>query len=206
MVVRAHGGIPVVQDPNTATFPSMPTSALRMVRNARVASLEGIPELIQQLVSETVPEWRPSLSDNQRDRREVRMAELNMAEIEDDLHIGKPSTFGCPECGGTLWEINQEGLLRYRCRVGHAYTAEDLGAEQRFGVETALWAALRALEESASLYRKLADRGREANLQTLRSFEERALTAEKNSHILRDFLVNLNAPGTQPEESPKAAA
>jgi len=89
-------------------------------------------------------------------RREVRMAELDMSEVEKDLHVGKPSVFGCPECGGVLWEIDQKGLLRFRRRVGHAYTASHLRAEQRFVVETALWAALRALEESASLYRRLA--------------------------------------------------
>jgi two-component system chemotaxis response regulator CheB len=205
MVIRAHGGIPVVQDPNTALFSSMPQSALRMVTGARVASLAEIPGLIQQLVSEPIPESRPPKRHDEIDRREVRMAELDMSEIEKDLHVGKPSVFGCPECGGVLWEIDQEGLLRYRCRVGHAYTADNLEAEQRFNIETALWAALRALEESAALYRKLADRGRTPNLRTLSSFEENAVTAEKNAHILRDFLVNLNRTDADEEETPKDA-
>jgi two-component system, chemotaxis family, protein-glutamate methylesterase/glutaminase len=26
-----------------------------------------------------------------------------------------------------MWEIDDNGLLRYRCHVGHAYTAELLG-------------------------------------------------------------------------------
>jgi two-component system chemotaxis response regulator CheB len=205
MVIRAHGGIPVVQDPNTALFSSMPKSALRMVTGARVASLEEIPGLIQQLVSEPIPESRPPKARDEIDRREVRMAEFDMSEIERDLHVGKPSVFGCPECGGVLWEIDQEGLLRYRCRVGHAYTADNLEAEQRFNIETALWAALRALEESAALYRKLANQGREKNMLTLVSFEENALTAEKNSHILRDFLVNLNRTDADEEKDSKDA-
>ena len=53
-----------------------------------------------------------------------------------------------------LWEIEQNGFLRFRCRVGHALTAKYLGAEQRHAVEAALWEALRALEESGSLYRE----------------------------------------------------
>ena len=105
----------------------------------------------------------------------------------------KPSIFGCPECGGVLWEIEQKGLLRFRCCVGHAYTADHLRAEQRFVVETALWAALRALEESASLSRRLADRARACGLSTMAMFEDRAATAEHNSRTLRDFLVNVNA-------------
>jgi hypothetical protein len=53
-----------------------------------------------------------------------------------------------------LWEIEQNGFLRFRCRVGHALTAKYLGAEQRHAVEAALREALRALEKSASLYRE----------------------------------------------------
>jgi two-component system chemotaxis response regulator CheB len=193
MVIRAHGGAVIVQDPNTALFPSMPQSALDMVSDARIAPLKEIPRLIEELVKQPLQEVRTASASDELAKREVRMAEADMSEIEKDLHVGKPSVFGCPECGGVLWEIDQEGLLRYRCRVGHAYTTETLGAEQRFVLETALWAALRALEESASLYRKLAKSGRESNRASLQRFEERALTAENNSQTLRDFLVNLNA-------------
>jgi len=203
MVICAHGGAVIVQDPNTAMYRSMPESALRMVKNARVAAVKEIPRLIQQLVSEPLQESRTVAIDDERARKEVRMAEAEMAEIEnDDLHVGKPSVFGCPECGGVLWEIDQEGLLRFRCRVGHAYTAQNLGAEQRFVVETALWAALRALEERASLYRVLAERARGAKLTSLSGFEEQADTAEHNAHILRDFLVNVNGSKTDEELPP----
>jgi hypothetical protein len=36
---------------------------------------------------------------------------------------GKPSVFACPECRGVLWELEEGRLVRYRCRVGHGYTA-----------------------------------------------------------------------------------
>jgi len=53
---------------------------------------------------------------------------------------------------------------------------------------------LRALEESASLYRKLANQARNVDLtSTISRWEEHATTAEMNAHTLRDFLVNVNA-------------
>ena len=204
MVIRASGGTIIIQDPNTALFPSMPENALRMVPEALVATVAEIPKLIAQLVNEPARGIQTELPPSDMARREVRMAELDMSEVEKDLHVGKPSVFGCPECGGVLWEIDQKGLLRFRCRVGHAYTASHLRAEQRFVVETALWAALRALEESASLYRRLAERARDSGITALERFEERASTAEQNSHTLRDFLVNINAAGEDYEEEPES--
>ena len=84
-----------------------------------------------------------------------------MSEIENEGRNGTPSEFACPDCGGVLWEILERGFLRYRCRVGHAFTAKYLEAEQRHAIESALWAALRALEESISLSRRPAKRAGE---------------------------------------------
>jgi two-component system chemotaxis response regulator CheB len=207
MVIRAHGGVILVQDPDTAMYPSMPNSLLRMIPEARVATTAEIPQIIAQLVAEPIPYVVPSAHpQDESTAREVRIAELDMAEVENDLRNGKPSVFGCPDCGGVLWEIDQKGLLRFRCRVGHAYTADHLRAEQRFVVETALWAALRALEERASLYRRPAGRPAASGLSALEVFEERAATAEKNSHTLRDFLVNVNATSAEEEEAPESDA
>ena len=82
---------------------------------------------------------------------------------------GQPSVFGCPDCGGTLWELQDGELIRFRCRVGHAWTANGLLAEQSEGIETALWTALRALEERAVLCRA----GRRADAQARASTRPR---------------------------------
>lgn len=50
------------------------------------------------------------------------------------------------------------GIPQYRCRVGHAFSGDSLYVEQRASLQTALWAALRALEESADLASRLVDR------------------------------------------------
>jgi two-component system, chemotaxis family, protein-glutamate methylesterase/glutaminase len=64
------------------------------------------------------------------------IAELDMDVISSEERPGQPSPFACPDCGGVLWEYEQNGFLRFRCRVGHALTAKHLGVEQRVAVET----------------------------------------------------------------------
>lgn len=204
MVVRAHGGEAIIQDPRTALFPSMPSNALMRVPDAHVAPLADIPDLLMRLLAEQLqPEASPAISPDSMAESETRIAELDMSELQNEAHPGKPSEFGCPECGGVLWEIEENGLLRFRCRVGHAYTASYLRAEHRQAIETALWAALRALEESVSLYRRMAERARESNQGgSLRIFDERAANAEENAKTLRNFLVHVGTPEMESDESP----
>lgn len=198
MLIRAAGGAAVVQDPRTALFASMPSNALKRVPDACVQPASEIPKLLTRLVAEEVKLPLRPASRDEAPAREVRIAEFDMSEIENEMRNGKPSAFGCPECGGVLWEIDQNGLLRFRCRVGHAYTSLYLQSEQRHALETALWSGLRALEESASLNRRMADRARDAKEQKMvATFEERATNAERNSDTLRNFLVDLSSRDTE---------
>lgn len=195
MVVRAQGGETIVQDPKTAMFSAMPENALKQVPQARVLPLTEIPELLMELTKENVPELSHGTSPELLDmEKETRLSELNMSEMQNsDHHVGRPSVFGCPECGGVLWEIEDQDFLRFRCRVGHAYTALNLEAEQRHAIEAALWAALRALEESASLYRRVMSRSQTSGNGSLTDrFRERAETTETNAKTLRDFLLRVN--------------
>jgi two-component system chemotaxis response regulator CheB len=194
MVIRAQGGEAVVQDPEDATFSGMPKSALEQVPDAHVLKLSEIPNLLTRLVGEELPEIEPVIRRQVREAvKESRIAEFNMSEIANEDRVGRPSAFGCPDCGGVLWEIEDNGFLRFRCRVGHAYTARHLHAEQRHAVETALWAGLRALEESASLYRRMAERAEKSNYaSTAERFDSRARNTSANANVLRDFLLNVN--------------
>jgi two-component system chemotaxis response regulator CheB len=195
MVVDAHGGAAIVQDPRTAVFSSMPESALEQVPSAQVLPLQEMGERLVQLVQEELPEsmCRSSREPDAETTQEIKIAELHMSAFKEENHPGQPSPFACPDCGGVLWEIQDNGFLRFRCRVGHAFTARHLGAEQRHAIETALWAALRALEESASLYSRMAERASDSlHMQTADRFNERVSDTKANARVLRDFLLNVN--------------
>lgn len=193
MVLAARGGTAIVQDPQSAMFASMPASALEQVPEAEVLPLPDIAARLEELVGEALPEQRQTRSRDDLAAKEIKIAELDMSELEKENHPGRPSAFACPDCGGVLWEIEDSGFLRFRCRVGHAFTARHLGAEQRHAIETALWAALRALEESASLYRRMADRASNDERQHVAGrFLDREANTMANARVLRDFLLRVN--------------
>ncbi|HEX4037043.1 MAG TPA: chemotaxis protein CheB [Acidobacteriaceae bacterium] len=194
MVVRAHGGEAVVQDPKTALFPAMPSHALEEVPDAKVLPLEQIAAELAGLVGEELPAAGGFAGrGNSTEEKENRLLDEEMPQIPREERPGQPSAFACPDCGGVLWEVEENGFLRFRCRVGHAFTARHLDVEQRHSVETALWSALRALEESAALYQRLASgaiRGRQPG--SAERYQDRADNTEQNAKILREFLVHAN--------------
>lgn len=83
----------------------------------------------------------------------------NESSMEELDKIGERVPFTCPECGGSLWEM-ENGGPRFRCHNGHAYSLKTLADEQGVQVEAALWAALRRLEEGERLAQKMAAHAR----------------------------------------------
>jgi len=81
--------------------------------------------------------------------------------------------------------------LRFRCHVGHAFSAESLMADQSEELENALWAALRSLEENAALARRMAARaGARNHTVSGMQFEENARRVEQHAEVIRQVLHN----------------
>jgi two-component system chemotaxis response regulator CheB len=99
--------------------------------------------------------------------------------------LNSPSGYGCPECGGALWEVKDDQLVRYRCRVGHAYSADSLLVDQGETAERALWSAARALQESAEVCRRLA---RSAPAPLSKHYKTRAGQREHDAEVIRQLL------------------
>jgi two-component system chemotaxis response regulator CheB len=208
LAVKRRGGIAVVQHPEEALFPSMPQSAVDHVPVDHVVKLNQMPALLNELAHRTPVAEQPMESDDTD--KEVQFSEVDMARIADaDSHPGVLAPFGCPDCGGTLWELREGELVRFRCRVGHAWTSEALLASQSETLDAALWTALRALEESAALSEQLADRAqRRGNARLAERLADNALLASRRADVIRSVLVADRAatPDSSDEHEPSGRA
>jgi two-component system, chemotaxis family, protein-glutamate methylesterase/glutaminase len=187
--IKRHGGATVVQDPDDALFPSMPQSAITHVDVDCVVPLSSIADTLLELMDQPVDtaEYSPMPDDV----KENALSAGDLGAIEDaEHHPGTLSAFGCPDCGGVLWELREGDFTRFRCRVGHAWTGDALVAEQSTTVDEALWVALRALEENAALYRQMAKRHESRGLAELASrCTVQAELAEGHATIVRESLL-----------------
>jgi two-component system chemotaxis response regulator CheB len=188
--IKSGGGTAIVQDPDEALYSGMPRSALENVAVDYCLPLAEIPALLVRLANEPVEdEGETAMSDEMQ--QEIDIAEMELDELKDEHRPGTPSRYTCPECQGVLFEIDEKNLLRFRCRVGHAYSPETLLFEQGGALEAALWAALRSLEENVSLARQLAQRMRErGNLLSAARFDERADDLQARVGVIRKVLIN----------------
>ena len=197
LAIKRRGGIAVVQDPDDATFSSMPQSAIEHVNVDYVVKLDRMGSLLNELAEEPAPVEEHPVSDDAM--KETEYSEFDLSRIEDvGDHPGDLAPFGCPDCGGTLWELREGNLVRFRCRVGHAWTSEALLASQAETLDAALWTALRALEESASLSRELAERARSRGHERLAiRMADHATLAERRASTIRQVLVHDRQPAAE---------
>jgi two-component system chemotaxis response regulator CheB len=187
LAVKNCGGVAVVQDPNDALYPGMPRNALQNVDVDHTLPLGDIAPLLVRLANEPVAAAEYGVPETIQ--HELNLAKNHGEEMQQDRLLGEPSVYSCPECGGVLHEIHDGEYLRFRCRVGHAFGAESVLAEQSEALETALWAALNTLEESASLSRRLARQAHERGQSWLAArFNERIRESEQRADAIRQVL------------------
>jgi two-component system chemotaxis response regulator CheB len=188
--IKEAGGIAVVQDPNDALTPSMPSTALAHVRVDHVVPADAIAPLLLRLSRQL----RANPSPTAETSRPNPAGELrNPSEMP-----GEPTPLTCPDCGGVIWEEADGELTRFRCHVGHSYSAESMLELQSDSVETALWTALRVLQERTDLLRRLAARQRKSgNDFSARSFERRAEEVADRAGVLRQAIAHGEATVAQ---------
>ena len=187
--VKRYGGVAIVQQPEDALYPGMPASALQEVpRVDHVLPAREIAAVLVDLVGKR--EATAVLSATHSLPSDIAMGGERPVTTDERDAEGSQSTFGCPACGGVLWEMREGEMVRYRCRVGHMFSDEALLAAQTENLETALWTALRALEEAAQQARALAERVRgRGHTRLAERFERQQRDALRRAEIVRRALT-----------------
>ncbi|MED5596430.1 chemotaxis protein CheB [Janthinobacterium sp. P210006] len=190
--IKACGGKALVQEPQDAAAPSMPQSAIDHVEvDWRLPAAEIGPALLALAsgkpaapkATQPLQPAPPWIAVENRFARGVG----NMEQLEK---IAAPSTFTCPECQGTLWELHGQQPQRFRCHTGHSFTAHVLGELQHDKAEDAIWAAVRALQEKEKLYLNLAAKAQAwLHPGTAGEYAEKARQAGEQAEVLKRALL-----------------
>ncbi len=195
--IKRCGGITVVQQPSDAAVPGMPLSALLYAEIDHVAPAGALAGLLARLVREPAGETPPVPIEI---RLEAAIAAQELVGMETDEQLGRPSRFTCPECHGALWEIDDGALLRYRCHVGHAFTADVVLQAQAVQAEEMLWSLMRAHQERAALARRMASQERMQSRHALaEQLLQRARGYDEDAEVIRRLLRE-HMPGVAVEE------
>jgi two-component system chemotaxis response regulator CheB len=196
VAVRERGGMVLTQSAEDAIYPLMPQSAARRAGADLVAPAETLGADVTTIIGRTAPAPPPITADEER----ILGKEAAVDEDESDAVLGQPvgppSGFVCPDCSGALFVASELPVLRFRCRIGHAWTADNLVAQQDLTVETALWTAVRTLQEKAELADRLGRRAHEeARPASAGKFHESAREAQRSAGVLKELLTSVPLTG-----------
>jgi two-component system, chemotaxis family, protein-glutamate methylesterase/glutaminase len=190
MAIKARRGIALVQDPDEALYPAMPLSAIAHVTPDAVLPVAQMAAWIleQGPGTDGPTKGETGMNDNSGDRR------LAAVEAGDDRAprsaTGKGTRYTCPDCGGVLFERHEGHLERFECSVGHIFSIESLSSAQAEALESALWAAVRSLEDRATLLQRLAGRARgNGNARSAATFDRQAADALDRAGTIRDAIL-----------------
>lgn len=184
--IKRCGGVAVVQDPDDAPYPGMPQSAIEAARPQAILPLNDIAPLLRRLVGEPVSPHAPPAPGP---ASEVTVAMSRSPGVERSERLGELVPLGCPECGGPLWQIDDEDFLRYRCHIGHAFGARSLADQQTDEINRTLSMALRLFEERSQMLRTMATEQTARGHELIAvSYAERAGEADSHAVVLRQLL------------------
>lgn len=181
--LKRCGGVTVVQSPLDAEEGEMPQAALAASEIDYRAPASDLADLVTRLVNEDAG---PAVPPPASVALEVAIAMGRPSNSATLAGIADPAPLTCPGCGGTLSQIRRSPL-RFRCQVGHGYTAEALAQEQETSVDEAVRMSLRIIGERAVLMEKMALDARQAGRSAAAaSFGERAREYRRHANVLMD--------------------
>ncbi|WP_037374245.1 chemotaxis protein CheB [Salinimicrobium xinjiangense] len=151
--IKSCGGICIVQDPDEAEYPDMPRNALNNVKVDHCLPVSEMGALLLKIAQQKLKKSKAVPDDV---LTEAKIAERVLSDLSSVNELGDQVPFNCPGCGGVLWQVGKDTDLRFRCHVGHSYTAAYLLADQTNKIEETMWTALRMFEERKNLLTTMA--------------------------------------------------
>lgn len=186
--IRQRGGAVLAQSPDDAAYPSMPSSVIQNVGADMIGTAAELADMVNDL-ARTPARTEAQSTPSRLLTREVQIADMQLGVFDDPDRPGQAAGFSCPDCNGSLFQIHDGDLVRFRCRVGHAWSSLALMAAQSESLDSALWMALRSLEDKAALSDQLADRAAErGNTLSRQRFLEKAAEARRSARVLQRLL------------------
>jgi len=186
--IRDAGGFVIVQDPRDAAYPELPSRALQALEPDRTLPIDAIGAAIIAASRDdvTVAPPPPHVAiEAELDRR-------FHAEPSDMKLLGPQTALSCPECRGPMWQLGDERLRRFRCYLGHVVTANEMLVASADDVESALWSAVRALNDHAMTLETLAaDATRIGNGESAEAYSRRAQAARRQTEVAHQFVLDL---------------
>jgi two-component system chemotaxis response regulator CheB len=192
--IKRLGGMAIIQDPSDARFGSMPKSALEYVEADYKIPSSAIGELLGELARD--PAERPVVRNLELDDElktlavETQFAAGTSVPQRAVLDLGPLTPFTCPECHGSLVEIAEGHMARFRCHTGHGFTQAALLDRLSESVREKLWETTRGLQETELLLEHigghLAERGQPATAK--RFFAKAHEIGRKATRLQRDAI------------------
>lgn len=191
MAINAHKGIAIVQDPQEATFGSMPRAAIKYAEVDYVLPVAHISPLLASLTHGSVSEKGTQTMSSETDATPA-VIQRDISNQEQDLRPNTQAMYSCPDCGGILWQINNGMFIQFHCHVGHTWSPELLLVQKSEELETALWSSVRLLKEKAILSYQMATRVRQTgDDERADQIEEQAQFDEHHIQIIREMLLEV---------------
>lgn len=207
--IKQAGGIAVVQNLDEALFTDMPASALHDVQVDFTLPVAQIASLLNRLSDQPVLEKgetqvKEPIPDSFED--EIDLIKEEMKSYEEGHKSNQRSVLTCPDCGGVLWELKDNQLIRYRCHTGHVYNAESLLASYDTDYEKAFWTAIRTMVEKAAISNRLAMNAKEhGNTEREAYYLSIAKEAEGEADRIRETWFNGKAKSSKSESAGEQA-
>jgi two-component system chemotaxis response regulator CheB len=198
LAIKERGGMALAQDPGEALYDGMPRSAMHHVALDAVLPVDRMADWILD-----------QMGDEHRIPNSARTPG-NPGEPQPDVTSlpsaaeakGNGTRFTCPDCGGVLFGRREGDLERFECSVGHVYSIDSLAAAQAEGLENALWAAVRTLEDRVALLGRMAARaGRSEHHHSAHAFEGQAHELAERARILRVAIERVSAERAEAAEA-----